>query len=484
MVAGVWLIVAASLAAAPPVPVAVQTAQSDARLEQAALAIDDGKFASALLLAGHAQKGRRLSSSDEDWAAYLTARAQAALGDTSLAERTMRERQRAHPNSYTWASLVSILMICGRHEQAADAILGLAESDFVLANRLKPGVIENIVAALEESNAPVRDRLVARLVEGRYSGPASQHVPDGLRLRFINLLLRQNRIEDAARQTQALEAPGILSILLTDKSFSPLWEQQAVRALMAPGALVARVERGVQARLEQKSLTAADWLELMRALRVVGRADEAVRLGLHAVEQARSEKRAAGPALRLEIAYAYADQGESWAARRTARELLKEEVSLPVALRVAIAEVLEMTGDDEGALQLLGTLGDAAKLAPALATTVCAAHDLGWAARRDAALTSLEIMNDAPRAALLDAYVCSGEQEKAALVLASMFERPALRASAILTAQLYADPSKPGTDQSDLRYRMRALVASTPVQDAIKAYARTLGLPFTSANSR
>jgi hypothetical protein len=222
----------------------------------------------------------------------------------------------------------------------------------------------------------------------------------------------------------------------------------------------------------------------MRALRVVGRADEAVRLGLHALDQARSEKRAAGPALRLEIAYAYADQGESWAARRTARELLKEESSLPVTLRVSIAQVLEITGDDEGALQLLSTLEGGDKLASALETTVCAAHDLGRLGRRDAALSMLENMVETAPVELMDAYICSGEQAKAARVLVSMFERPSLRASAILTAQLYADPSKPGTDLSDLRYRMRALVASNSVQDAIKVYARTLGLPFTIANSR
>ena len=34
---------------------------------------------------------------------------------------------------------------------------------------------------------------------------------------------------------------------------------------------------------------------------------------------------------------------------------------------------------------------------------------------------------------------------------------------------------------SELRYRMRAVVAGDPVQNAMKTYARTLGLPFTMA---
>ena len=65
------------------------------------------------------------------------------------------------------------------------------------------------------------------------------------------------------------------------------------------------------------------------------------------------KKRPAGPALRLEIASAYADLGQAWAARRTARELLREEVTAPMSLRIAIAEVLEVSGDDEGALLLV-----------------------------------------------------------------------------------------------------------------------------------
>jgi hypothetical protein len=87
--------------------------------------------------------------------------------------------------------------------------------------------------------------------------------------------------------------------------------------------------------------------------------------------------RAAGPALRLEIANAYADTGESWAARRTARELLKEEAVLPVQLRLAVAQVLEETGDDEGALLLIGTMEGADRLAPATSATPVTASPTG-----------------------------------------------------------------------------------------------------------
>lgn len=490
---GVWLFLASSLGAALPQPVALPapgavkaqtvTPGADKRLEQAALAIDAGKYPVALSLVSDAQRDGLLSEADMDWAAYLMARALAASGSTTDAEKVIRERQRAHPTAYTWASLVAVLAACGEQEDAAKLILALEDGEFILANRLKPNLIEAIIAALESSTSKSRDALVARLVEGRYTGPSSQRVPDGLRLRYINQLLRQNRTEDAARQTLSLEAPTILTILLTDKSFAPLWEMPALRLLLQPGALVARVDRGIQARLEQSALSPSDWLELMRALRVVGRADEAVRLGLHAIEQARGGKRAASPALRLEVANAYADMGEAWAARRTARELLKEQAELPVALRVAIARLLEITGDDEGALLLLATIEGSDRLAPALQTTVCAAHDLGRTERRDAALKVLEGMVDASPEDVMGAYVCSGGQEKAAKVLAQMFERPALRTAAILTAQLYADPSKPGSDQSDLRYRMRALVATEVVQAAVQAYARTMGLPFTVVNS-
>jgi hypothetical protein len=497
--AGLWIILASTIAAAAPGPgpqVAVATPQAqtqsgvpsadaaDARLERAANAIDEGRFDEALALVGAADSDPRLKAADADWASYLKARALVGVGRDDDAEATARERYKVHANGYTWASLTAILAARGRYEDAATAIMELEEEQLIFANRLRPAIIETIVASLGDDKAILRDKLIVRLVEGRYTGPSSPRVPDLLRLRYINLLLRQRRIEDAARQTDALETPSILSMLLTDKSFEPLWTHPTVRALLAPGALVARVDRGVQARLESQSLTSSDWLDMMRALRVIGKPDEAVRLGLHAVEQARQEKRAAGPALRLEIAAAYVDQGQAWAARRTARELLREEVTAPAALRIQIAEVLESSGDDEGALLLLSSLGPAAELPAALRATVCAAHDLDRSGKRDEALAKLVAIAEAAPGEVFDAYVCTGEKARAAEMLAAMLKRPDLRGAAILAAQLYADPLVPATDRSDMRYRMKALVASAVVQEAIKPYARTMALPFMMANAR
>jgi len=489
---GLWIVLASSVVAAQPQTVAAVATSptvaqsvpaSDARLERSARAIDDGKFADAFALVGEAIKSGTLSETDADWASYLKARALAGLGKSDEAQATAKERFASNANGYTWASLIAIFVTINRHEQAAAAILDLEEEDFIWVNRLRPAVIENVVASLD-GQIGVRDRLIVRLVEGRYSGPASQRVPDTLRLRYINLLLRQQRVEDAARQTSAVESPTILSILLTDKSFEPLWDHATLRGLSAPGALLARVERGVQARLEQSALSSSDWLDVMRSLRVIGKADEAVRLGLHALNQARAEKRPAGPALRLEMARAYAEQGQSWAARRTARELLREEPSLPAATRVEIAQVLDDAGDDAGALTLLGTLQGAARTSSVLMLTACTAHDLGRNGERDAAITALEAGAETALADLFDALVCTGQSGKAAVVLAQMLKRPEMRTAAILRAQLYADPANPSADLNHMRYRMTALVASAAVQEAIKPYARSIALPFTIANAR
>jgi tetratricopeptide (TPR) repeat protein len=495
VLSGFWIILTAAMATATSGPqVAVATPQAKAaapstagaRLEHAASAIDDGRFDDALRFVSDAQTGGLLVKGDADWAVYLKARALVGLGRADGAEATARERYRDNANGYTWASLVAILAASGRYEQAASEIMELKEESLIFANRLKPNLIDGVVEALggDAKTSALRDRLIVRLVEGRYTGPSAQRVPDLLRLRYINLLLRQRRVEDAARQTEGLESPAILSWLLTDKAFEPLWEHATLRALWAPGALIARVERGVQARLEAQTLTSSDWLDLMRALRTIGKADEAVRLGLHALEQARKENRAAGPAVRLEIASAYVDLGQAWAARRTARELLREEKTAPASLRVQIAEIMEASGDDDGALLLLGSLGPAGDAPLALKATACAAHDLDRSTKRDEALAKLEAMSEAAPAAVLDAYVCTGQKDKAAVVLAAMLNRSDMRSAAILAAQLYADPLAPATDQSDMRYRMTALVASAAVQEAIKPYARTMALPFMMANAR
>ncbi len=493
---GIWIVLASSMAVAQPATPApapasapaartqAAVATSDPRLEKSARAIDEGKFSDAFTLVGEAVKDGRLTDTDSDWASYLTARALAGLGKAEEAETVAKERYAINPNGYTWASLVAIEVTTGRHDLAASTILDLEEEDFIWVNKLRPALIESVVGSLDGPKTALRDRLIVRLVEGRYSGPASQRVPDTLRLRYINMLLRQNRLEDAARQTSSIETPAILSLLLTDRSFEPLWAHPTIKALMQSGALLARVDRGVQARLEQPELSSSDWLDVMRSLRIIGRADEAVRLGLHALEQARKENRPAGSALRLEMARAYAEQGESWAARRTARELLREESSLPAATRASIAQVLDDAGDDEGALTLLGTMQGAARTAEVLKLTVCAAHDLGRVEQRDAAILALEAQAKAAPAELFEALVCTGQKDKAAAALGEMLKQPGSRTAAILTAQLYADPPKPDADHNNMRYRMTALIASAEVQEAVKPYARTIGLPFTMANAR
>lgn len=465
-------------------PVAIVAKPANSRLERAAGAIDDGRFDDALKLVSEAFDARPLKADDADWASYLRARALAGLGRLDAAEATVRERHRNNSNGYTWASLIAILAVCERYEEAAGAILELDEESLFLANRLRPGIIESIASGLDGKANALRDKLVMRLVDGGYTGPSAQRVPDLLRLRYVGLLLRQRRVEEAAHQTELLETPTILSVLLTDKAYEALWDHPTVRAMMAPEMLVARVERGVQARLEMDTLSSSDWLDVMRALRIIGRADEAVRLGLHALEQARQEQRPAGRALRLEVASAYADLGQAWAARRNAKELMREEATAPVSLRIAVAKIFEETGDDEGALLLLSTLGEAAQAPEALRTAACAAHDLGRFERRDAALAALSSFAKTAPAEVLDAYVCTGERAKAEALLTGMLAKPELRGQAILTAQLYADPTKAVSDQHDMRYRMKALAASAAVQGAIKPYGRTIALPFTIANAR
>jgi hypothetical protein len=146
--------------------------------------------------------------------------------------------------------------------------------------------------------------------------------------------------------------------------------------------------------------------------------------------------------------------------------------------------VLDVTGDDDGALQLLGTLEGEARTSAVLKATVCAAHDIGRAEKRDEALLELEALVDQAPGDAFDAFVCTGQKDKAAAVLGGMFQKPELRAQAIMLTQLYADPIKPVADQSDMRYRMRALVATAAVQEAITPYARSIPLPFTIANAR
>jgi len=133
---------------------------------------------------------------------------------------------------------------------------------------------------------------------------------------------------------------------------------------------------------------------------------------------------------------------------------------------------------------MLSTIEGLERLPKAEKVIVCAADGLSRMEKRDAALAQLEATGTSAAAELFGAYVCAGQYDKASALLVSMLQQPETRTAAILAAQIYADPATAGTDLSELRYRMRAVVAGDAVQDAIKAYARTLGLPFTIANSR
>ncbi|MBI1210753.1 MAG: hypothetical protein GC190_04775 [Alphaproteobacteria bacterium] len=456
-------------------------------LDQAALAIDQARYQDALKLIDRAS-GAIASDSDRDWTSYLKARALVGLGHGEAGEAVVRARFKAKPSAYAWASIVSIEAAQGHFEDAANEILTLDGDLFRYANRLRPRTIDDIVSALEHDGAmDLRDQLVARLVVDKYSGPTATRVPDGLRMRYVGLLLKDAHVEDAAIQSESIEAPLLLTTLLADRGYEVLWDHPSIEALLAPEALRARVERGVQLRLEQKAISATDWLETMHALRAIGRPKETIRLGLHAIKEARSESREAGAALRIELGYAYIESGEAWAARRTARELLREEGRMTPATQLAIAQLLIAAGDDEGALALASAIqedsNDDALSLRAISVEACAAHNLGRTNRRDEALAQvIKAQKDDPEAAF-GALLCTGHMTEAVGAWSAMLEDPATRSQAIRIVQLYADPLDPNVDLRDLRYRLRALAASDVAQAALKPYGRTIALPFLSSTA-
>lgn len=456
-------------------------------LDQAARAIDEARYQDALKLIDQAAAAVA-SDADLDWTSYLKARALVGLGRGEAAEVAVRARYKAKPSAYAWASIVSIQAAQGHFEDAAGEILKLDGHVFTYVNSLRPRTIDEIVGALEHKGATdLRDQLVTRLVIDKYSGPTATRVPDSLRMRYVGLLLKQAHVEDAALQSEAIETPALLTTLLADRSYAPLWDHPSLNALLKPETLTARVERSVQLRLEQKTISTTDWLDMMHALRAIGRPKETVRLGLHAINEARNESRESGAALRLELGYAYIESGEAWAARRTARELLREEARSDTPTQIAVAQLLIAAGDNEGALALASAIqedsDDDEPSVAAAAVEACAAHNLGRLDRRDEALAEvLKAQKDDPEAAF-GALLCTGRVSEAIAAWSAMLQEPATRPQAILIAQLYADPLDPKADLRDLRYRLRALAANDAVQAALKPYGRTVALPFLSSTA-
>ena len=176
-------------------------------------------------------------------------------------------------------------------------------------------------------------------------------------MRYVGLLLRQAHVEDAARESEAIETPAMLATLLADRSYTALWDHPSIAALLAPEALVARVERSVQLRLEQKVISIGR-LARHDARAARDRAAEGGGAARLACDErgAQRDRARPEPRSRLELGYAYLESGEAWAARRTARELLREDVHSDAATQIAVAQLLIAAGDNEAALALASAI--------------------------------------------------------------------------------------------------------------------------------
>ncbi|WP_114953399.1 hypothetical protein [Sphingosinicella terrae] len=396
-----------------------------------------------------------------------------------------------------------------RPEDYADAFYAtLATADFArfvvlleTASRQVPGVARGELNALlprqtgrgvlrqlkQDGRNDLRVRLATALHRTGWPGGGDRHTAD-----MISSIL----VEDGLQRGDAAAASGYAQTMSSTAFLLPMIVQRRYDPVLAPGedrlALLARLLEQEDAETLGGYEAAPDepkWV-LRRAqfLRSVGRDEEALTLIQPFLEDVAGTARSGedGPWLINEAAYALIALGRSQEGRALMEALitlpLSEEPSL-ISQNINYLEILEETGDPEGALAHAATLEPEAAVYASeygrmwvSSTVICALAQLG---RREEAGGRLEVMRagrDVNPSALVLAYLCSGDVDAAAAEMVRRLDSDA-PSSAILALQDYELSRGPFRGSFPIQH-LNALRQRPEVRAALERVGRQLTLPL------
>jgi len=374
-----------------------------------------------------------------------------------------------------------------RDETAARRLLPVLDGLPELVGDWEPGWFAPMVRAADKDPA-LEQALLSRLIAVEWTNPSLR---DMARSDWRALLARN---QAAARKYAALSdtlkpvtSPRILVAVAVDRRFEPVWrELQADNRFdwaAVAEAEVARLRKSAADQPRRLEIV----VELMGALRLIGRAEEAIKVGEAARDRLTDPKAFDDQAdnanwLHNELAYAYSDVERAAEAEAAFHASIAagDAQGDRISQRVNWAAYLVRQGRGAEALPVLDQIGDGDGSPYGLlwreSGRVCALAS-NDRAKADALMDRIAPRWDDNPSAIGRALLCLDRIDEAADLLVKRLRSERHRDTALLAAVAGPRPPK-GDYEVRMRQRREAVLAKPEVIKALDTYGRRLTVPY------
>ena len=374
-----------------------------------------------------------------------------------------------------------------RDETAARRLVRVLDGLPELVGNWEPAWFNPMVIAADE-DAALEQALLSRLIAVKWTNPSIQ---DRARSDWRALLSRNQALARkyaAVRDTlKPVTSPRIMVAVAVDRRFEPVWaEFQAARRFDWTAVAEAEIARLRKATADQPRRLETV-VELMGALRLIGRAKEAINVGEAARGRLTDPKSYDDQSdnanwLHNELAYAYSDveRGAEAEAAFRASIAAGDAQGDRISQRVNWAAYLVRQGRGAEALPVLEQISDDDGSPYGLlwreSGRVCAMASADRP-KADALMDRIASRWDDNPSAVSRALLCLDRIDQAAELLVRRLQSERHRDTALLAAVSGARMPK-GDYELRMRQRREAVLAKPEVIKALETYGRRLTVPL------
>jgi tetratricopeptide (TPR) repeat protein len=324
------------------------------------------------------------------------------------------------------------------------------------------------------------------LLRAGYRGPSTS-VDGELAVGHARALLERGEIERARARLPEHVSPELVLLLRTRELFAPLRSGAAIEAKLDYRAAAEEAVAIGTAEWEAKPSESDSLLAAIKALRALGRPQDAIELGqrgLNLLEIEPSEDADEGRRWILnELAYAHYELAQA----DRARETLERSAAIPefgtpnVSQRINWATQLMFDSRPDEALVALETLGAASPYGKmwAAAVRVCAYEQLGRSSEREVDLAWMRPQEEVNPAALQEALLCADRGDEGAALLVRRLSKSDQQEDAF--AALHPTQSSAAEERpfaATIHARFQAIARRPEVREAAAALGTIESIPL------
>lgn len=373
--------------------------------------------------------------------------------------------------------------------QVAVDLITAVEARPELLSELTLDAIDRLTYGLDRAGAgAVELQVLTLLLEQSDWKPPDTVMPIPPALHFFRSvrLIEAGDLEEARESLLKAKGARLMIDVLSDKRFEPLWDDY-VSAHGEDALAAAEAEVAASAELMQRFGGHLEPVVAhMQALRLAGRADEAVAIGQRLRpdllgDAIRFRDQAEwGPRLLNELGYALDDAGDVVQSRIVLRAAAAQPENGVDNVSQAINAALSLVREGRGAeavralerVNIDNTAGFGRMFL--LEVRSCGAALTGDAETADALLAEMLPRWRDNSYATLSALLCRQRLDDAAAITIEQLEDPSERQSALRELQIYAPPPSETEYERTIRGRFDALGARPDVLEAVERYGRIL----------